>query len=101
MDLKARRLVPRPHAQAPSCIAAGRAAAPVRGPPEVAIDRSGNAIIAMLEQAGGRLAAAQARIGELMTEVESTHERATRAEAWLHLLESEIVDRLVVPPQGS
>jgi len=72
-----------------------------RGPPEVAIDRSGNAIIAMLEQAGSRLAAAQARIGELMTEVDSTHERATRAEAWLHLLESEIVDRLVVPPQGS
>jgi hypothetical protein len=71
------------------------------GPPEVAIDRSGNAIIAMLEQAGGRLAAAQARIGDLMTEVESTHERAARAEAWLHLLESEIVDRLVVRPQGS
>jgi len=55
----------------------------------------------MLEQAGSRIAAAQVRIGELMTEVESTHERAIRAEAWLHLLESEIVDRLVVPPQGS
>jgi hypothetical protein len=78
-----------------------RAAQQHRGPPEVAIDRSGNAIIAMLEQAGGRLAAAQARIGQLLTEVESTHERANRAEAWLHLLESEIVDRLVLPPQGS
>jgi len=80
---------------------ARRAAHWRRGPPEVAIDRSGNAIIAMLEQAGSRIAAAQVRIGELMTEVESTHERAIRAEAWLHLLESEIVDRLVVPPQGS
>ena len=65
--------------------------------PEVAMDAPGNAIIAMLQKAGGRLAAAEARIGRLLSEVDSAQERAAHAETWLQLLESEIVDKLVAP----
>ena len=78
-----------------SMAASGRRRQPHATPrPDAALDQPGNAILAMLEKAGGRLRAAEARIGQLTTELGSTQERATHAEHWLQLLESEIVDRL-------
>ena len=60
---------------------------------EVALDASGNSILAMLEKAGGRLRVAESRVHELTAEVHIAESRAASAESWLQMLESEIVDK--------
>jgi hypothetical protein len=61
---------------------------------EVALDHSGNSILAMLEKAGGRLRVAESRVHELTAEVGIAEHRVASAESWLQMLESEIVDKL-------
>ena len=61
---------------------------------EVALDQSGNSILAMLEKAGGRLRVAESRVHELTAEVQIAEHRVASAESWLQMLESEIVDKL-------
>ena len=61
---------------------------------EVPLDASGNSILAMLKNAGGRLRVAESRVHELTAEVGIAESRAASAESWLQMLESEIVDKL-------
>jgi hypothetical protein len=77
-------------------------------------DQSGNAIIAMLQNAADlsndcararmksdelshQLRAAEDRINQLETELEQARDRAARAENWLQLIQQEIEENLIAP----
>jgi hypothetical protein len=59
------------------------------------MDQSGHAILAMLQEAGRRLEAAEDRINQLKTEIERLQDRAVRAEMWLQLIQKEIEEKLI------
>jgi hypothetical protein len=61
------------------------------------LDQSGDAIVAKLRTAGGRLRAAEDRIDQLEAEIEQVHARAVRAETWLEVIRKEIEERLIAP----
>jgi hypothetical protein len=77
-------------------------------------DQSGNAIIAMLQNAAGlsndcehartkadelsrQLRAAEHRINQLEAELQQFRDRAVRAETWLQLIQQEIEEHFIVP----
>ena len=62
------------------------------------MDQSGHAILAMLQEAGRRLEAAEDRINQLKTEIEHLQDRAVRAEMWLQLIQKEIEEKLIAQP---
>ena len=63
----------------------------------IAMDRSGDAIVGMLHEAGRQLRAAEDRVDQLETEIERAENRAVRAESWLALIGEEIEDKLFDP----
>jgi hypothetical protein len=63
----------------------------------VSMDRSGSAIVGMLQEAGRQLRAAEDRVDRLETEIERAEERAVRAETWLQLIGAEIEEKLFEP----
>jgi hypothetical protein len=95
-DGSARALGPRSRCVAASGRARQREVRRPRADPRrgVALDQSGNSILAMLEKAGGRLRVAESRVHELTAEVQIAEHRVASAESWLQMLESEIVDKL-------
>jgi hypothetical protein len=65
--------------------------------PRMEIDQSGNAVIAMLQEAGGELRSAKVRIDQLEIEAQALEHRAARAEAWLQVIEEQIREKLIEP----
>jgi hypothetical protein len=63
----------------------------------IPMDRSGDAIIGMLQSAGRQLRSAESRIDQLEMEMECVRNRAVRAESWLDLARKEIEEKLVGP----
>jgi hypothetical protein len=66
-----------------------------------AIDQSGDAIVAKLQAAAGRLRTAEDRISQLETEIEQVQDRADRAETWLQVIRKEIEEKLIAPTAAS
>ena len=61
------------------------------------IDQSGNAVLAMLQEAGAELRSTKERIDQLEVEAQTLERRAARAEAWLQVIEEQIREKLIGP----
>lgn len=68
-----------------------------RRAPRMEIDQSGNAVLAMLQEAGAELRSTKERIDQLEIEAQTLERRAARAEAWLQVIEEQIREKLIEP----
>jgi hypothetical protein len=73
----------------------------IRGEDSDGMDRSGDAIVTRLQEAAGKLRAAEDRIEQLETEMKQIRDRAVRAETWLQVIKEEIEERLITPTTTS